>query len=79
MRRSDRQAWRTRNRFEVIVDGHRFFPAMAEAIAHARVRIALEMYLVQSGPITTLFIDALCAAAQLGVSVYLLVDDFGAL
>lgn len=51
---------------------------MLEAIAGARSRVALEMYLLQSGPVATMFIDALCAAAHRGVVVHLLVDDFGA-
>jgi len=77
MRRTERTLWRARNRFEVIANGHRFFPAMAEAIGGARDRVALEMYLVQSGPIAAVFVDALCGAAQRGVSVHLLIDDFG--
>lgn len=51
---------------------------MLEAIAGARRCVALEMYLLQSGPVTTMFVEALCAAADRGVVVHLLVDDFGA-
>lgn len=70
--------WRRYNRYEILADGHRYFPAMLDAIAGARSRVALEMYLLQSGPLTTMFVDALCAAAHRGVVVHLLVDDFGA-
>ncbi|MDZ7747857.1 MAG: phospholipase D-like domain-containing protein [Halofilum sp. (in: g-proteobacteria)] len=70
--------WRDGNRFEVLVDGHRYFPAMARAIATAQARVALEMYLVQPGALTTLFVEALCDAARRGVVVHLLVDGFGA-
>lgn len=69
--------WRRHNRYEILADGHRYFPAMLEAIAGARSRVALEMYLLQSGPVTTKFIDALCAAAHRGVAVHMLIDDFG--
>jgi len=50
---------------------------MLDAIAGARRQILLEMYLVQSGRITEQFITALGAAAQRGVRVCLLLDDFG--
>lgn len=70
--------WREGNRFEILADGHRFFPSMIRAIDAAAERVALEIYLVESGTVTTLFIDALCRAAQRGASVHVLIDDFGA-
>ena len=70
--------WRGGNRFEILADGHRFFPEMTRAIAGATERVALEMYLAHSGPVATLFVDALCDAAHRGVTVHVLIDDFGA-
>lgn len=69
--------WRNGNRFELLVDGDRFFPRMLDAIEHARKTIWLEMYLFESGVVATKFIDSLLAAADRGVSVKLLLDDFG--
>ena len=74
----NRYPWRNGNRFELLVDGGRFFPVMLTAIKAARLHILLEMYLFGSGRIANDFISALCDAAARGVQVYLLLDDFGA-
>ncbi len=71
--------WRHGNRFELLVDGRQFFPPMLAAIEGARREVLLEMYLFESGAIATRFIGALVRAASRGVSVRLLLDDFGAL
>jgi phosphatidylserine/phosphatidylglycerophosphate/cardiolipin synthase-like enzyme len=52
---------------------------MLKAIEEAERRVQLEMYLLESGAIASRFIDAFVAAAARGVSVHLLLDDFGAL
>ncbi|WP_127475697.1 phospholipase D-like domain-containing protein [Sulfurivermis fontis] len=70
--------WRGGNRFDLLVDGSHFFPAMLTAIKAARRYILLEMYLVESGMIASEFIDALTSAARRGAQVYVLLDDFGA-
>jgi len=70
--------WRSGNRFELLVDGGHFFPAMLTAVKAAQHYVLLEMYLFESGTIAGEFIDALSAAARRGVQVYLLLDDFGA-
>jgi phosphatidylserine/phosphatidylglycerophosphate/cardiolipin synthase-like enzyme len=70
--------WQSGNRVELLVDGHNFFPAMLQAIAQAHQQILLEMYLFESGQLASRFIQALCHASQRGVSVCLLLDDFGA-
>lgn len=70
--------WREGNRFELLIDGERFFPAMLRAIERAEHHVLLEIYLFESGQVATNFIDALLAAAARGVAVYLLLDDFGA-
>lgn len=71
-------SWRSGNRFELLVDGPRFFSRMLAAIAAAQHQVLLEMYLVESAAVTTRFIDVLAGAARRGVDVKLLLDDYGA-
>ncbi len=70
--------WRSANRFELLIDGDQFFPRMVEAVEAARRYVWLEMYLFESGSVATRFVDAFLAAVERGVSVKLLLDDFGA-
>ncbi|MBC9251639.1 cardiolipin synthase B [Pseudomonas alcaligenes] len=69
--------WKSGNRFELLVDGPAFFPAMLAAIARAERRVALELYLAEDGACCTLLVAALGAAARRGVEVCCLFDDFG--
>jgi phosphatidylserine/phosphatidylglycerophosphate/cardiolipin synthase-like enzyme len=71
--------WREGNRFELLHDGVAFYPRMLEVIAGARRSILLEMYLFESGTIADRFIEAFAAARGRGVTVRLLLDDYGAL
>jgi cardiolipin synthase len=71
--------WRKANRFEILVDSTAFFPRMLNAIGAARKYLLLEMYLFESGAVADRFINALLEAAERGVHIYLLLDDFGAL
>src|SRR3569833_954444 len=70
--------WRDGNRFQLLVDGNEFYPVMLSAIDGACTHVLLEMYLIESGDVANRFIDAFCAAVARGVTVYLLLDDFGA-
>ncbi|MEN8171080.1 MAG: phospholipase D-like domain-containing protein [Pseudomonadota bacterium] len=70
--------WRAGNRYQLLNDGEQFFPAMLHAIAHAQQHILLDIYLFESGNIANQFIDAFITAAERGVQLYLLLDDFGA-
>jgi cardiolipin synthase A/B len=70
--------WRTGNVFQLLDGGGEFFEAMLEAIDAASTSVLLEMYLVQSGAITTRFIAALGAAVQRGAQVRVVFDGFGA-
>ncbi len=70
--------WRRGNRFELLVDGSAFYPRMLEAIAAARHAVWLELYLCESGAVADRFIAAFLAAAARGVTVKVLLDDFGA-
>lgn len=67
------------NRLDLLVDGQNFIPAMLQTIADARQYILVEMYLFESGKLTTHFINALLQAVNRGVIVRLLIDDFGSL
>lgn len=77
--RQHRFPWRTGNHVDLYLDGPGFFPRMLESIAQARRYVLLEIYLFESGAVATRFVDALTAAAARGVTVKLLLDDFGAL
>lgn len=78
-RRKYRFPWRRGNRFELLVDGREFYSAMVESILAARHYVLLEMYLFESGQVADRFIDALIAARNRGVQVYVLLDAFGSL
>ncbi len=77
LKHPDPHPWRDGNRCRLLVDGGSFFPAMLQAIAHARHSVHLELYLFESGRLADRFIDALSAAAGRGCAVRLLLDDFG--
>lgn len=68
---------RASHRYRLLVDGGEIFPELLSAIAQAKRRVLLEMYLWTSGRLSNLFVDALCAAARRGVCVSVLIDDFG--
>jgi cardiolipin synthase len=76
--RHDPFPWREGHRYQLLVDGEQFFPAMLQAITDARQQILLNIYLFESGIIANRFINAFIAAAERGVQLYLLLDDFGA-
>lgn len=69
--------WRDDNHYDLLVDGDEFYPAMLDSIEAASDYILLEMYLFESSTIGTRFIDALIAARQRNVLVYVMLDDFG--
>jgi len=73
-----RDPWRWGNRDQLLVDGEQFVPALLQAIHAARHTILLDIYLFESGAVATRFLDAFIAAAERGVELYLLLDDFGA-
>lgn len=70
--------WRRGNRFTLVPDGKRYIPEMLRAIDEAQDSILLEQYLVESGDLARMFIDALAKAARRGVKVYTLFDSYGA-
>lgn len=76
--RTYRFPWRLDNHFEILVDSTAFFPRILESIDAARQYLLLEMYLVASGAVADRLIGALLEAAERGVQIYLLLDDYGA-
>ncbi len=65
------------NRFELLVDAIQFYPAMLAAINNARHYILFEQYIMSSGHVADRFIEALAAAVERGVEVYVQLDHFG--
>ena len=70
--------WRVGNHFRLLVDADVFFPAMLDVINQASISICFELYLIKSGKVASSFIAALVAAADRGVTIKILLDDFGA-
>src|SRR5690606_34907319 len=71
--------WREGNRFELLIDGPQFFPRMLAAIARAKEQVELELYLVEAGACADAMVLALVEAAERGVRVRCLFDDYGSL
>ncbi len=71
--------WRTDNAFELLIDGPNFFPRMLRAIARAKFQVELELYLVEAGACAEAMVRALVEAAERGVRVRCLFDDYGSL
>jgi len=69
--------WRTHNAFKLLIDSDSFFPEMLNAIDHAESFVFLEQYLITSGKVLDQFIHSLTRAAQRGVKIYILFDDYG--
>lgn len=69
--------WQSGNRFELLIDGPVFFSRMLEDIRQAEHYILLEMYLIRPGIVSRRFFTEFVNAVKRGVSVYMLLDDFG--
>jgi cardiolipin synthase len=65
------------NSVRLLRDGREAFPVWLEAIAAARRRISMEMYIFNDDKIGRRFADALSQAARRGVEVRLLYDSVG--
>ena len=63
--------------YVVRTNGDEAFPAMLEAIEHAKSRIALETYIYEQGDAGTVFTNAFEAAARRGVAVRIVLDSIG--
>ena len=71
--------WRDGNHFELLIDGPQFFPRMLAAIAEACEQVELELYLVEAGACAEAMVQTLVEAAERGVRVRCLFDDYGSL
>ncbi len=60
-------------------DGTQAFPAMLEAIAHARQEVLLEMYWIGADAVGELFRNALAERARAGVRVRVIYDAVGSM
>jgi len=65
------------NRVEVLTNGDTFYPAMLDAIRHARETVNMECYIFKKGVIGDQFIAALRERAEAGVRVTLVMDAIG--
>jgi cardiolipin synthase len=65
------------NRYEVLINGDRIFPAMLAAIRNAQKSITFESYIYWSGATGKAFADALSERALAGVKVHVLLDWVG--
>ncbi|GHB24901.1 phospholipase D-like domain-containing protein [Salinicola rhizosphaerae] len=74
-----RAKWRGGNRFELLPEGKRFWPAMREAIDGAERFLWIELYLMESGSLADRFIERLTAAVVRGVEVKLMLDGVGSM
>jgi cardiolipin synthase len=67
------------NSIQPLHNGDQAYPAMLEAIAGAKTSIALSTYIFDTQETGRSFVTALCAAAERGVQVRVLVDGLGEL
>lgn len=65
------------NEAEMLVNGDEAYPAMLDAMAKARHRIALSTYIFEWDCVGRAFADALKAAQDRGVAVYVIIDAMG--
>ncbi len=75
---ADPLALQAGHRIRVLIDGVETFPAMLQAIAHARQYVHLETYILRADRTGRTFAAALSERAKAGVQVRLLYDGFGA-
>ena len=69
--------WHEGNRFELMIDGDAFFPAVLREIDAARSQIDIELYLSSSGQASQRLISALLQAVSRGVQVRVMLDAVG--
>jgi cardiolipin synthase len=65
------------NKITTYRNGDEIFPAMLDAIRHARKTVTLETYVFWSGHVAHEFTDALAGRARAGVKVRVLIDGIG--
>jgi phosphatidylserine/phosphatidylglycerophosphate/cardiolipin synthase-like enzyme len=71
--------WREGNHFQLLPEASCFLPAMFGAIGEARESVLIELYLMESGRLTSSLIEVLLEAVGRGVTVMLMLDGYGAM
>jgi cardiolipin synthase len=66
------------DRYDVLENGDRIYPAMLSAIEDAKQRIVFESFIYSDGDVSRRFTGALAAAARRGVDVRVVLDSIGA-
>ena len=69
--------WVAGNRVELLENGEQFFPRVFDAIRHAQREVIIETFILFEDKVGKELHGAMCAAAQRGVKVDLMVDGFG--
>jgi cardiolipin synthase len=69
--------WYEGNEIKLLINGEEFFPAVFESIRAARHQVLLETFIVSEDQIGIELKQALITAAQSGVQVEVMVDDYG--
>jgi cardiolipin synthase len=65
------------NATAVFTNGSQFYPAMRDAIRSAEASVNLEAYILSSGQVADMLIDAMIERARAGVEVRLVLDALG--
>ena len=69
--------WCRGNRVDLLENGEEFFPAVFDAIRHARKEVILETFIIFEDKVGKELHEVLLQAAQRGVQVDMLIDGFG--
>lgn len=69
--------WYRGNRVDLLENGEEFFPAVFDAIRHARKEVILETFIVFEDKVGKELHEVLLQAARRGVQVDMLIDGFG--
>ena len=69
--------WYEGNDIQLLINGEEFFPAVFASICSARHQVLLETFIIAEDQVGVELQQALIAAAQRGVQVEVMVDDYG--
>lgn len=72
-----KDTWYDGNDIKLLINGEEFFPAVFESIRNARHQVLLETFIIAEDQVGVELQQALIAAAQRGVQVEVMVDDYG--
>ena len=72
-------AYKPGTRLTILTNGPAFYPAMLDAIRHARETVNMEVYMFKKGEVADQFIEALSERARAGVRVTVVMDAVGSL